>query len=67
MKEKIFDKKVPTNSKKIISYAKRRNPINHPAAIFRKSIIKSLGGYPLLERGQDYGLWSLLLKRNFEI
>lgn len=67
MNERIFDKKVPTNLNDIISYSIRRNPINHPAAIFRKSIIKSVGGYPILEKGQDYGLWSLLLTKNLEI
>lgn len=54
-------KKLPEWDADIRAYAKRRNPINHPVAMFRKKSVLSVGGYlhyPLLE---DYYLWVRML------
>ena len=67
MESLIFTKKVPIKNSDILKFSKRRNPINHPATIFRKSIIESVGGYPLLQKGQDYALWSLLLVKDYKL
>jgi glycosyltransferase involved in cell wall biosynthesis len=61
-----YIKKLPTKYKEIVKFAKFRNPISHPAVIFRKSIIISLGGYPDFFP-EDYALWIILLKANYKI
>ena len=57
-------KKLPCDWKDILQFSKVRCPLNHPAVIFRKSIIESVGGYPLLGN-EDYALWSLLIKKGY--
>lgn len=45
-------KKVPASHSEIKTYIKTRNPLNHPAVIFRKSAVERAGGYkhfPLFE------------------
>ena len=56
-------KKVPEKHSDIYQYARKRNPINHPVVVFRKSSVMEAGGYqhfPLLE---DYYLWIRMLKK----
>jgi glycosyltransferase involved in cell wall biosynthesis len=53
----IFNKKVPTSEKDILSTIKFRNPFNHMTVFFRTSIAKQLGGYPDYDFKEDYGLW----------
>lgn len=66
--EKLISKRVlPLSGKTLIDYSKKRSPLNHPAVIFRKSVILKLGGYPELRKAQDYGLWSKLLVAGYEI
>jgi glycosyltransferase involved in cell wall biosynthesis len=61
-----YVKKLPTKLKEIVKFAKFRNPLAHPAVIFRKSIISSAGGYPDFFP-EDYVLWLILLKANYKI
>ena len=58
---------LPLEPEKIIKFAKYRNPLNHPLAIFYKSIVLSVGGYPVYKTSQDYALWSLLLIRGYKL
>lgn len=65
---KIFGRRLlPTKHKDIVSYAKFRSPLNHPAVIYRKSAVLAVGGYPKFKHGQDYALWSLLIVRGFKL
>jgi exopolysaccharide biosynthesis polyprenyl glycosylphosphotransferase len=48
-------------------FAKYRCPLSHPVSIFRKSIVLSVGGYPVFRRAQDYPLWSVLLVRGYKL
>ena len=50
-------RKVPTTLEGIRKFAKRRSPFNHPTVMFRKSVIEQLGGYPILGRKEDLGLF----------
>ncbi|WP_086931427.1 glycosyltransferase [Agarilytica rhodophyticola] len=60
--EKVLGvRKVPPCDYSIRRMAERRNPINHPVSIFRKSAVLDLGGYPNFRKSQDYALWSLML------
>lgn len=60
-----FLKVIPENYCEILTFAKRRNPINHPVAIFRKSAVLAVGGYPLIFP-EDYALWSLMLVKGYQ-
>ena len=53
---------VPLDNEAIRRYSRKRNPMNHPAVMFRKSAVQAVGGYnedyPLFE---DYSLWVRML------
>ena len=57
-------KKLPESHKEILLFSKLRNPINHPASIFRRCAVLSVGGYPLIFP-EDYALWALMLVNGF--
>lgn len=63
--EKI--KKVPLKYNDILKYAKLRSPLNHPVVMFKKNDVMSVGGYPDFRKGQDYALWSLMLKKGYKM
>ena len=56
-------REVPLSDADIRSFSRKRNPMNHPAVMFRKSAVKEAGGYsedyPLFE---DYYLWIRMLR-----
>lgn len=58
-------RKTPARHEDILKYARYRSPMNHPTVVFRKSIIQKIGGYPLLDRAQDYALWIKLLNKGY--
>lgn len=53
-------RKLPSSYEDILRFSKRRNPISHPASIFRKAAVMSVGAYPKIFP-EDYALWSLML------
>lgn len=63
--EPIAVRNVPLEHSAITRMARRRNPINHVATIFRKELVLDVGGYPPLRKAQDYALWSCLLKEGY--
>jgi glycosyltransferase involved in cell wall biosynthesis len=52
---------VPLSHLEICEYAKRRNPFNHMAVMFRKDLVVRNKGYPNLYLREDYALWAVLL------
>jgi len=60
-------KKVPLSYDQIKLFAKKRNPLNHPSVMFRKSAIESLNGYERMLFFEDYYLWLKLLFLNYKI
>jgi len=48
---------LPENHDDIYEFAKRRNPFNHPAVMYRKDSIISVGGYQDFYLFEDYYLW----------
>jgi len=56
-----------SNPKSIHRVCRYRNPVAHPTVIYRKSHISKVGNYPDLNKCQDWGLWSLLLKEGYKI
>ena len=58
----ISTRKLPERHEDVISYATRRNPINHPVVMFRKSAVLAAGGYQHFPLFEDYFLWVRMLK-----
>jgi glycosyltransferase involved in cell wall biosynthesis len=50
-------RRVPCEAADIERFLKRRNPFNHMAVCFRKSLVCAPGGSPQLCLKEDYGLW----------
>lgn len=57
---------LPLKHGDLISFAKQRSPLSHPAVVFRKSAIISVGGYPDIYP-EDYLLWIILISKGFVI
>jgi glycoside transferase family 2 len=57
-------RKVPEYHLDIYKFAKRRSPINHPVAMFKKSAVLAVGGYKHFPLFEDYYLWVRMLMNN---
>jgi glycosyltransferase involved in cell wall biosynthesis len=55
--EMVSYRKVPQEHNEIIRYAKKRNPINHPAVMYKKQAVNKAGGYQKMMWFEDYYLW----------
>jgi len=55
-------KKVPASHSEIKTYIKTRNPLNHPAVIFRKSAVERAGGYKHFPLFEDWYLWARMMQ-----
>ncbi|MEH2930862.1 glycosyltransferase [Candidatus Ventrimonas sp. KK005] len=64
-KEILTIRHVPSDYKEILKYAKRRNPMNHMAVMFKKSMVETVGGYIEINLAEDYYLWVRLLKNGY--
>jgi glycosyltransferase involved in cell wall biosynthesis len=61
-------RKVPTSHLDCLATVKTRNPINHPSVVFKRSIIKKIGGYSEeLRFAQDYELWGRLIANGYRV
>ena len=58
----ISTRKLPERHEDVMSYATRRNPVNHPVVMFRKSAVLAAGGYQHFPLFEDYFLWVRMLK-----
>jgi len=66
MARTMFLKKLPLDHASMAAFAKRRNPLCHPACIYRRDAVLSVGGYPAVFP-EDYALWSLMIVRGFHL
>jgi glycosyltransferase involved in cell wall biosynthesis len=57
----------PSDPMEIRRFAKRRNPLNHPTVMFRKSDILKVGSYEDFPLFEDYFLWIKLLQNGYII
>lgn len=57
-------KKVPESDNDIKEYAKKRNPLNHPTVIFKKSKVLEAGNYRPIKFYEDYHLWIRMFLNN---
>jgi len=59
--EIVSYRKVPELHDDIRNYAKLRNPINHPAVMYKKSILQKANGYKKMMWFEDYYLWARMI------
>lgn len=59
--EIISYRKLPEFHEALVIFSKKRNPINHPAVMYKKSIIQKVGSYRPLVWFEDYYLWARML------
>lgn len=52
---------LPETHDEIISFAKKRNPFNHPCVMYRKSAVEAAGNYQDFYLLEDYYLWVRML------
>lgn len=62
----VSQRHVPTNSKAIYEYAKKRSAFNHPAVMYKKSAVLAEGGYADLKRNQDVDLFGRMLFKGYK-
>lgn len=60
-KEIVSYRKIPEKHDQIVSYSKIRNAINHPAVMYKKSMIQKAGGYKKMIWFEDYYLWARMI------
>lgn len=60
-------RRLPTEGPSLRLFARTRNPLNHPSVMYRRDVIRSLGGYDNLRGFEDYALWVRCLVENIPI
>lgn len=63
----ISSRKVPEYNEDIIKFSKMRNPINHPAVMFKKQSVIDAGNYKKMYSFEDYYLWIRMLMNNSKL
>ena len=58
----ISIRKVPVDSSSILSFFKKRNPMNHVTVMFKKKSVLKVGSYMDCPYFEDYYLWARMLK-----
>jgi len=53
----ISYRKLPQNHNKMVNFGKKRSPINHPAVMYKKTVVQNAGGYKKMMWFEDYYLW----------
>jgi len=57
----ISYRKLPKNHHEIVIFMKKRNAINHPAVMYKKSVVLKSGGYKKMIWFEDYYLWARMI------
>lgn len=57
---------VPETADEIMTFAKQRNPFNHPSVMYRKTNVLTAGNYQDIRYMQDYYLWIHMLIAGFK-
>ncbi len=56
-KKIVSYRKLPERHDEIVKFSKTRNPLNHPAVMYRKIIVEAAGDYQKMMWFEDYYLW----------
>ena len=62
--EIVSYRKIPEFHADIIKFSKKRCPINHPAVMYKKSVVESIDSYKKMMWFEDYYLWARLIISN---
>lgn len=54
-------KKFPEHNEEIYSFARKRNPFEHPSVLFKKKAVNDAGGYQHLYLFEDYFMWARMM------
>lgn len=57
----ISYRKIPKEHDEIVNYSKMRNGINHPAVMYKRSVVEKAGGYKKMMWFEDYYLWARMI------
>lgn len=60
-------KRVPVSCEEIYSSALLRNPFNHMAVAYKKSVIEQVGGYQHHLYMEDYNLWLRVIAQRYKV
>ncbi len=64
----LTDRRVPTNHADIVPFAKTRTPFNHVTAMFKKSALLQVGGYPDIQGFlEDWWVSLRLIKQGYQL
>ena len=55
-------RKVPQNHEQLVTFSRKRNPMNHPTVMFRKKAIENAGSYRNCPLFEDYDLWIRMMR-----
>lgn len=66
MKTKLGVRKLPATHEEIYKMAKWRDPFNHPASAYLRTVALELGGYPLVTACEDYAFFSIFLMKGYK-
>lgn len=61
IKNELARRSLPQEQEAIRRFARRRNPFNHPAVMYRKECVMAAGGYKDFWLFEDYFLWLRML------
>ena len=62
-----YVRETPIDPTTVAHYARRRNPLNHPTVMFRKSHVLASGGYQPCLMFEDYFLWARMLAKGYRL
>lgn len=62
---KLAIRSLPEMHKDIVEFARLRSPFNHPAVMFKKSVVMAVGNYQDFPMFEDYHLWVRILKDGY--
>ncbi|CAA6812441.1 MAG: putative glycosyltransferase [uncultured Sulfurovum sp.] len=54
-------RKLPEYHTELLRFSKKRNPLNHPAVMYKKSAVNRAGGYKKMPYFEDYYLWGRMM------
>lgn len=57
---------LPETNAKIMEFAKKRNPFNHPCVMYKKSAVEAAGSYKDFYLLEDYCLWLRMLMAGYQ-
>ena len=57
---------LPETNAKIMEFAKKRNPFNHPCVMYKKSAVEAAGSYKDFYLLEDYYLWLRMLMAGYQ-